>query len=61
MKFNDQIRRHHHITLNVGVAQEDYDFHTKVLIWPDPLRALRPDWRIGKHVIRVDTSPRSLP
>jgi glyoxalase family protein len=31
MKFNDQIRRHHHITLNVGVAQEDYDFHTKVL------------------------------
>ena len=31
MKFNDQIRRHHHITLNVGVAQDDYDFHTKVL------------------------------
>jgi glyoxalase family protein len=31
MKFNDQIRRHHHITLNVGGAQEDYDFHTKVL------------------------------
>ena len=31
MRFNDQIRRHHHITLNVGVAQDDYDFHTKVL------------------------------
>ncbi|MGH9056232.1 MAG: VOC family protein [Acidimicrobiales bacterium] len=25
------IQRHHHITLCVGVAQEDYDFHTKVL------------------------------
>lgn len=25
------IRRHHHITLCVGGAQEDYDFHTKVL------------------------------
>jgi glyoxalase family protein len=25
------IRRHHHLTLNVGTAQEDYDFHTKVL------------------------------
>jgi glyoxalase family protein len=25
------IRRHHHITLCVGAAQEDYDFHTKVL------------------------------
>ena len=25
------IRRHHHITLCVGTAQEDYDFHTKVL------------------------------
>lgn len=25
------IQRHHHITLSVGTAQEDYDFHTKVL------------------------------
>lgn len=25
------IRRHHHLTLCVGDAQEDYDFHTKVL------------------------------
>jgi glyoxalase family protein len=25
------IRRHHHITLCTGGAQEDYDFHTKVL------------------------------
>jgi glyoxalase family protein len=25
------IERHHHITLCVGAAQEDYDFHTKVL------------------------------
>lgn len=25
------IQRHHHITLCVGPAQEDYDFHTKVL------------------------------
>ncbi|HUZ21647.1 MAG TPA: hydroxyquinol 1,2-dioxygenase [Acidimicrobiales bacterium] len=25
------IKRHHHITLCVGGAQEDYDFHTKVL------------------------------
>lgn len=25
------IRRHHHITLCVGDAQEDYDFHTQVL------------------------------
>jgi glyoxalase family protein len=25
------IERHHHITLCVGVAQEDYDFHTQVL------------------------------
>jgi glyoxalase family protein len=25
------IRRHHHITLCVGAAQEDYDFHTNVL------------------------------
>jgi len=26
-----QLHRHHHITLCVGGAQEDYDFHTKVL------------------------------
>ncbi len=25
------IQRHHHITLCVGTAQQDYDFHTKVL------------------------------
>jgi glyoxalase family protein len=25
------IKRHHHVTLCVGDAQEDYDFHTKVL------------------------------
>ena len=25
------IERHHHITLCVGSAQEDYDFHTGVL------------------------------
>ncbi len=31
MKANRDIRRHHHLTLNVGVGQEDYDFHTKVL------------------------------
>src|SRR3984957_8166907 len=31
MRINRDIRRHHHLTLNVGVAQEDYDFHTKVL------------------------------
>ena len=31
MNTNREIRRHHHITLNVGGAQEDYDFHTKVL------------------------------
>ncbi len=31
MKPNRDIKRHHHVTLNVGVAQEDYDFHTKVL------------------------------
>ncbi len=31
MKPNRDIRRHHHLTLNVGVAQDDYDFHTKVL------------------------------
>lgn len=31
MSLNSQILRHHHITLSVGSAQEDYDFHTKVL------------------------------
>tara|TARA_R110001583_G_scaffold182192_5_gene339835 strand:+ start:8866 stop:9816 length:951 start_codon:yes stop_codon:yes gene_type:complete len=31
MEVNPHILRHHHITLNVGGAQEDYDFHTKVL------------------------------
>lgn len=31
MQLNPQILKHHHITLNVGGAQEDYDFHTKVL------------------------------
>jgi glyoxalase family protein len=31
MKLNRDIKRHHHLTLNVGVAQEDYDFHTKLL------------------------------
>jgi glyoxalase family protein len=31
MKPNRDIKRHHHLTLNVGTAQEDYDFHTKVL------------------------------
>jgi glyoxalase family protein len=31
MKVNKDIKRHHHLTLNVGVAQEDYDFHTKLL------------------------------
>ena len=25
------LKRHHHITLATGDAQEDYDFHTKVL------------------------------
>ena len=25
------ITRHHHITIATGGAQEDYDFHTKVL------------------------------
>src|ERR1700735_5858552 len=25
------VERHHHITLCVGAAQEDYDFHTEVL------------------------------
>jgi glyoxalase family protein len=31
MKLNTHINRHHHLTLSVGGAQEDYDFHTKVL------------------------------
>jgi glyoxalase family protein len=31
MQRNTYIRRHHHVTLNVGAAQEDYDFHTKTL------------------------------
>ncbi len=31
MSLNPHIQRHHHITLNVGDPQEDYDFHTKVL------------------------------
>jgi glyoxalase family protein len=31
MKPNKDIRAHHHLTLNVGAAQEDYDFHTKIL------------------------------
>ena len=31
MANRPQIRRHHHITLCSGGAQEDYDFHTKVL------------------------------
>src|SRR4051812_17321511 len=31
MQTNPYIKRHHHITLNVGGAQDDYDFHTKVL------------------------------
>ena len=31
MKTNEHIQRHHHMTLCVGVTQEDYDFHTKVL------------------------------
>ncbi|SDI50609.1 glyoxalase family protein [Paraburkholderia steynii] len=30
-KSDITIHRHHHITLCVGGAQEDYDFHTKVL------------------------------
>ncbi|SAK76595.1 VOC family protein [Caballeronia ptereochthonis] len=29
--INQSIMRHHHITLCVGTAQQDYDFHTKVL------------------------------
>ncbi|HLY56872.1 MAG TPA: hydroxyquinol 1,2-dioxygenase [Stellaceae bacterium] len=31
MDPNPHIRKLHHITLNVGTAQEDYDFHLKVL------------------------------
>ncbi len=31
MTRNTHIKRHHHLTLSVGGAQEDYDFHTKVL------------------------------
>lgn len=31
MEPNKAIRRHHHLTLCVGDAQEDYDFHTQVL------------------------------
>jgi glyoxalase family protein len=31
MSESRSIERHHHITLCVGAAQEDYDFHTKVL------------------------------
>src|ERR1700689_5149109 len=31
MSESRSIERHHHITLCVGKAQEDYDFHTKVL------------------------------
>mgnify|MGYP002778306485 CR=1 FL=1 len=31
MNANPHIERHHHMTLSVGGAQEDYDFHTKVL------------------------------
>ena len=31
MDANPHIQRHHHLTLSVGGAQEDYDFHTKVL------------------------------
>ena len=30
-QVNRSIRRHHHITLCVGTAQEDYDFHTQLL------------------------------
>lgn len=29
--LDSAIQRHHHITLCVGTAQQDYDFHTKVL------------------------------
>jgi catechol 2,3-dioxygenase-like lactoylglutathione lyase family enzyme len=31
MEPNPHILKNHHITLSVGTAQEDYDFHTKVL------------------------------
>src|SRR5688572_10083464 len=31
MDPNPHILKHHHVTLSVGTAQEDYDFHTKVL------------------------------
>src|SRR5215510_7422826 len=31
MATSAPIRRHHHITLCTGGAQEDYDFHTQVL------------------------------
>ena len=31
MSVNNYIQRHHHLTLSVGNAQEDYDFHTQVL------------------------------
>src|ERR1700737_1902794 len=31
MSLNHYIKRHHHVTLSVGNAQEDYDFHTKIL------------------------------
>ena len=31
MDPNPHILKHHHITLSVGTAQEDYDFHTKLL------------------------------
>src|SRR3546814_16526975 len=31
MDAMNHILRHHHMTLCVGGAQEDYDFHTKVL------------------------------
>lgn len=29
--MNPAIQRHHHITLSVSTAQQDYDFHTRVL------------------------------
>lgn len=31
MSVNTFIQRHHHPTLCVGPAQEDYDFHTQIL------------------------------
>jgi catechol-2,3-dioxygenase len=31
MEPNPHILKRHHITLSVGTAQEDYDFHTEVL------------------------------